>query len=176
MFFILLLVTVAFSQASYTDLSAFDQAVREVSKTSFDTILPPDTTNYTTVDEIDGLVYISIEDPEYRLIDSIQGKIDNIKKRLSANEYGRKILSFDCVNQRKYMDYLDKYKLCSIPAIYAMASDMLRIKELELKSAQIVLSTQTGASRSVIFLHVKKLRDENISSRRFLAYLESLEK
>ncbi len=156
----------------YTDLSAFDQAINETktqraTDTQINTI---DSTNYES-EEIDELIYIPVESPVYEAIDTIQRRIEGIKKHLSLDRHGKKLLNFDGTDQRRYLDYLWANKLLSQPAIHTLALDLLRLSEAELESAELVLSTQHSDTRASIFLHVKKLRSVRDATRSYIIYL-----
>ena len=156
----------------YGDLSAFDNAEKELKAASIDTApaLPPDTTVYET-HEVSNLVYVPVDDTAYYAIENIQRELFKIKARLEKDKHGRKILSFDPPDQRRYMDYLHQHNLLSQPAIFALADDLLAIAQLNYESAQLVMSTQAGDQRAKIFPHIKKLHAERDDARSYVTFL-----
>ena len=163
-------ITAIYSQ-DYGNLDAFDQAEKAAKTTQpTDTALNRDTTRYDTEEEINNLVYISVDDTVYEAIDRIQAECHRIKKKLSGNKYGAQLLALDFNDRRRYLNYLYDNNLMSEPALFAMADDLLTLKQLEYESAELVLSTQSGNQRARIFLHIKRLRSERDAIRSYVTY------
>lgn len=173
MFIILLSINIM--ATDYNDLSAFDQAEKAArqEKAVGTATAEPDTTVYES-EEIDNLVYISVDDTAYQAIENIQKALFRLKARLEKDKHGRKLLSFDPPDQRRYMDYLREHNLLSQPAIFALADDLLAIAQLNYESAQLIMSTQTADQRAKIFPHIKKLRADRDAARSYVIYLSRL--
>jgi hypothetical protein len=144
----------------FGNLDAFDQAVKEKQKQDSITNTRTtvyDTTSYTT-ENSNEIVLTDAEILEQ--INNKDSEISFIEETFKKDRYGKDFVDLNCKDKIKYIEYLLKYNLKNKESCTRFVVDAIRLLQAKKDKLNILLNSQNGDSRALIFLHIKKCNDE----------------
>ena len=129
----------------------------------------PDTTTYGW-DKVYN--YVLISDSIQRIIDSLDKKTIILYELMyKSSKYFRTLNDLSLSDQKRYFDYLLKYKKIDTLRIYIALDILIRILEYEYNISIIIMENQTGNAKARSFLHVKARENDLIIMKKYKNYL-----